>query len=87
MVPGLRSFARSMAASGYAPRQAEEAVLYQVVAEKLETFLARAQDRNRPAPRFVEREFRRFLECGIFAHVPASSLRRLRRRPTRTFFL
>ena len=39
-----------------------------VVAEQLETFLTRARDRNRPPPRFVEREFRHFLKCGIFAH-------------------
>jgi hypothetical protein len=32
----------------------------------LETFLARGRDR--PLPRFVERELRGFLECGILAH-------------------
>jgi len=32
----------------------------------METFLAR--ERDRPLPRFVEREFRAFLECGILAH-------------------
>jgi hypothetical protein len=34
----------------------------------LETFLARAQARERPVPRFVERELRGFLRCGILAH-------------------
>ncbi|MDX1388822.1 MAG: transposase zinc-binding domain-containing protein, partial [Acidobacteriota bacterium] len=43
-------------------------MLYRVVADQLETFLARAHDRGRPPPRFVEREFRHFLKCGIFAH-------------------
>lgn len=33
---------------------------------ELESFLARARDR--PLPRFVEREFRGFLECGLLAH-------------------
>jgi hypothetical protein len=35
---------------------------------ELETFLARAQARERPMPRFVERELRGFLRCGILAH-------------------
>src|SRR5437773_8471425 len=49
----------------YLPRKPEETVLYRVVAEQLETFLSRQQDRERPAPKFVEQEFRSFLECGI----------------------
>jgi len=44
----------------------EETVLYGVVQSELESFLARVRDR--PLPRFVEREFRGFLECGILAH-------------------
>jgi hypothetical protein len=40
-------------------------VLYRVVAEQLETFLARHQERDHPLPGFVEREFRSFLNCGI----------------------
>jgi hypothetical protein len=39
-----------------------------VVQTELETFLARAQARERPVPRFVERELRGFLRCGILAH-------------------
>jgi hypothetical protein len=39
-----------------------------VVQRELETFLARAQARERPVPRFVERELRGFLRCGILAH-------------------
>jgi len=46
------------AAFEYTPRHPEESVLYQVVAEQLETFLARQQERDRPIPHFVEREFR-----------------------------
>jgi hypothetical protein len=57
-----------MPRTAYVPRRAEETILYRVVADHLETFLARARDRGRPPPRFVEREFRGFLKCGIFAH-------------------
>jgi hypothetical protein len=39
-----------------------------VVRAELETFLARAAARERPAPRFVERELRAFLRCGVLAH-------------------
>jgi hypothetical protein len=39
-----------------------------VVQAELETFLARAEARERPVPRFVERELRGFLGCGILAH-------------------
>jgi hypothetical protein len=34
----------------YAPRQAEESILYGVVAENLETFLARQEQRDRTVP-------------------------------------
>jgi hypothetical protein len=55
-------------AQAYVPRQPEESTLYGVVADHLETFLARARDRDRVVPRFVETEFRSFLDCGILAH-------------------
>src|SRR5262249_32736592 len=40
-------------------------VLYRVIAEQLETFLARQQAREHPVPRFAEREFPEFLDCGV----------------------
>jgi hypothetical protein len=43
-------------------------VLHSVVREQLESFLARAREGDRPLPRFIEREFRAYLECGILAH-------------------
>jgi hypothetical protein len=55
-------------APSYARRRPEETVLYEVLREQLETFLCRARERDRPLPRFVEREFRGYLECGILAH-------------------
>ena len=55
------------AACEYQPRRPEESILYRVVAENIETFLARQQERGRIVPRFVERELRAFLDCGILA--------------------
>jgi hypothetical protein len=52
----------------YCPRNPEESILYGVVAAQLETFLERQQRRDRIVPRFVERELRSFLECGILAN-------------------
>jgi len=40
----------------------EESVLYHVVAENIQSFLARQQKRGRVVPRFVERELRAFLD-------------------------
>ena len=51
----------------YSPRNPEKTVLYRIVAEQLETFLERQRRRGRPVPRFVERELRSYLDCGILA--------------------
>jgi hypothetical protein len=53
-------------AGTYRRREPETSVLYQVVAQHLEKFLARAQaDASRPGlPWFVVRELRAFLDCG-----------------------
>jgi hypothetical protein len=53
---------------GYRRRRPEESVLYGVVQTELATFLTRALARERPVPRFVERELRGFLGCVILAH-------------------
>ena len=55
------------AAFEYQPHRPEESVLYRVVAENIESFLARQQERGRVVPRFVERELRAFLDCGVLA--------------------
>ena len=52
----------------YKPRKPEDTVLYRVVQQNLETFLASAREQGRVVPRFVERELRAFLTCGILAH-------------------
>ena len=55
----------------YRPRRPADTVLYQVVAQHLETylFLARQGELDFDAvPEYVEREFRKYLACGILAH-------------------
>lgn len=68
--PGSHAHAAARADEkrSYASRRPEESILYGVVQQELETFLARARERECPVPRFVERELRSFLHCGILAH-------------------
>jgi hypothetical protein len=51
----------------YRRREPEHSALYQTLQQHLETFLATAAAGD-PLPRFVERELRAFLKCGILAH-------------------
>jgi hypothetical protein len=53
---------------GFERHRPEESVLYRAVQRELESFLARSRACERPTPRFVERELRAFLRCGILAH-------------------
>ena len=51
----------------YRPRQPHKSVLHHIVREQLQTMLAEAALRTedgRGYPRFVEREFRRYIDCG-----------------------
>lgn len=54
----------------YLPRDPSQTVLYQVVADHLETFLASlaADPDARGLPAYVEREFYDYLQCGVLAH-------------------
>jgi hypothetical protein len=54
----------------YAPRDPSGTVLYQVIAEHLETFLASFHDDPEATglPAYVQREFYDYLRCGILAH-------------------
>jgi hypothetical protein len=52
----------------YQRHEPEGTVLHEVVREDLEPFLARAQGREQPTPRFVEQELRAYLRCGVLAH-------------------
>ena len=55
---------------GYLRRNPGEGVLYSVLAAHLETFLGRADgDGSAPGlPRYVVRELRSYLTCGVLAH-------------------
>ena len=58
------------AAATYEPRDPSRTVLYQVIAEHLETFLASLDDdpAAKGLPDYVQREFYDYLQCGILAH-------------------
>jgi hypothetical protein len=70
-------------AADYRPRNPAESILYRVVDAELENFLERQRLRDRQVPRFVQRELRSFLDCGILArgflrvHCDACRLDRL----------
>ena len=55
-------------AQDYQRHTPETTALYRAVQHHLETFLASARDQGRVVPRFVERELRAFLACGVLAH-------------------
>ena len=53
----------------YERRRPEDTVLYQVVQEHLDSFLAQVEaETGSSLPEFVAAEFDAFLECGILAH-------------------
>ena len=58
-----------MAVNAYQPRGAEGTILHGLVRDHLEAFLRDAAERTGGAgvPRFVEKEFREFLTCGVLA--------------------
>ena len=66
----LATAAQACGASAvYHRRQPERTVLYRVVQTHLATWLALHEDeQGGHAPALTEREFRRYLECGILAH-------------------
>jgi hypothetical protein len=52
----------------YERHEPEKTLLHQVLREELESFLARARESGSPVARFVEREIRAYLDCGILAN-------------------
>jgi hypothetical protein len=54
----------------YQPRDPSSTVLYQMVAEHLETFLSGidADPTAKGLPSYVRDEFQAYLKCGILAH-------------------
>ncbi len=59
-----------MTPAAYTQRDPSTTVLYQVVADHLETFLATIDDdpTAKGLPQFVKDEFYAYLQCGILAH-------------------
>jgi hypothetical protein len=51
----------------YQRHQPEHSLLYQVLAEHLETFLQQVRTSDHALPWYVERDLRAFLDCGILA--------------------
>jgi len=62
------SIPRRSSAVEYQRHEPEGSLLHEVVRDNLEPFLARAQSRHQPTPRFVEQELRAYLRCGVLAH-------------------
>ena len=60
--------ARAPLGAAYRRREPEHTDLYRVVQENYRSFLALAEEAERPIPRHVQREFEEFLRCGILAH-------------------
>jgi hypothetical protein len=72
MRPGWRAVRDSAGvrpSSAYLPRAPAESVLYQIVRDDFETFRAAAAHTHDGdgLPRFIEKEFRGFLRCGVLA--------------------
>ncbi|MCP3986091.1 MAG: transposase [bacterium] len=64
----MRESHQAGAAAEYAPRHPETTALYGVVQHHLESWLTNARDQERTVRRFVARELRAFLDCGILAN-------------------
>jgi len=67
----MRASECSSSTRAYARRQPEATVLYDVVSDHLPALLDRARSRSAHGfgyPRFVEREFEKFLACGLLCH-------------------
>ena len=53
----------------YQRHEPEKTVLYKIVSEHLETFLGEVRDHyDKPLPKYVEKELRDYLECGLLQH-------------------
>jgi len=68
---GVERGARGSAPARYRPRRPSRSALYRCVQQYLETWLAQCRDGHDDewsVPEYVEREFRRYLECGVLAH-------------------
>lgn len=69
VVPGIAGSSVDRPQRVHERHRPEETLLYKLVAEHLETFLAESREKHdRPLPKYVERELRAYLRCGISAH-------------------
>ncbi len=57
-----------LAIADYARHEPEKTLLHEVIRAELVPFLFRARSEGAPVARFVEREVRAYLECGVLAH-------------------
>ena len=64
---GARLEAVETRRKSYLRRRRENTVLYRVLQQNIETFLADLDAADQRLPAFVERELRAFLACGIHA--------------------
>ncbi len=55
------------AAVAYRPRHPEQSLLHAVIADHLETFLARQAERDHPVPGFVEERSRTYFHMYVLA--------------------
>jgi len=65
--PAHYSVPRWVHVADYERHQPEKTLLYEVVRETLESFLANSNEHGAPVARFIEREIRAYLDCGILA--------------------
>lgn len=49
----------------YKRRRPEETLLYKVIADNIETFIAQRESECRPLPKYISEEFKSFLTCGL----------------------
>src|SRR5664280_1165768 len=55
--------------AAYQRHEPEKTVLYKIVSEHLETFLEEVRDHyDKPLPKYVEKELRDYLECGLLPY-------------------
>ena len=64
----LHSIPRRPTTIDYQRHRPEQTLLHEVVREYLEGFIAGSRERAAPVARFVERELRAYLACGVLAH-------------------
>lgn len=68
VVPRRPVITGNAASGSYKRHEPQQTLLYQVVSEQLEPFLAAARAEGRGLPRYVETELRQYLECGVLEH-------------------